>query len=75
MRRSASAGTLRQAERERLAALSPAERVALALALGERDLGLLAARNDQELGEARRALERRRQARRRRSACVDALLA
>jgi hypothetical protein len=75
MRRSTSAETLRNAERERVAALSPAERVALALELGEQDLGLLAANGGQGREEARRALERRRQARRRRSGCLDALLA
>jgi hypothetical protein len=75
MRRSASAETLRRAERERVAALSPAERVALALALGERDLALRTAHSGLEPGEIRRDLERRRQARRRRSACLDALLA
>lgn len=58
-----------------LAASSPAARVEQALALGRRDLALHAARAGTSLAEARRAMERRRQARRRASQALAALLA
>lgn len=58
-----------------LAAASPAARVEQALALGRRDLALHAAQAGVSLAEARRVVERRRQARRRRSKVLDALLA
>jgi hypothetical protein len=58
-----------------LAASSPAARVALALALGRRDLALHAAQAGLSLAEARRVMERRRQARRRASQVLAALLA
>jgi hypothetical protein len=69
------ADRLRHAQRERVAALSPGERVRLALELGRRDLELYARRCGMAPLEARRAVERRVQARRRRSACLQALLA
>lgn len=58
-----------------LPASSPAERVAQALALGQRDLALHAAQAGISLAEARRVMERRRQARRRVSRVLDSLLA
>ncbi|RIL05253.1 MAG: hypothetical protein DCC71_11020 [Proteobacteria bacterium] len=65
---------LRNSEREALARLSASERVALAFDLGRRDLESYAASRGFSLAEARRALERRRQARRTPSACIEALL-
>jgi len=49
-------------------------RVEQALALGRRDLALHAAQAGVSLAEARRAIERRRQARRRTSKVLSALL-
>ena len=66
---------LRRAQREQVAALSPGERVQLALELGRRDLELYARHRGMAPLEARRAVERRVQARRRRSGCLEALLA
>lgn len=54
---------------------SPGARVEQALALGRRDLALHAAQAGVSLAEARRAMERRRQARRRPSKVLAALLA
>ena len=67
---------LRREDREALLRLSPAERVALALALGERDLEAfrVARRQPTSRSEAIRTLERRRQAGRRPAACVTALI-
>ena len=67
---------LRREEQEALLALCPAERVALALALGERDLELFRHASRPPLGreDAGRILERQRQAGRRRSACVEAMI-
>jgi hypothetical protein len=69
------ADLLRDEERAALLALAPSERVALALALGERDLESyrLAQRPPLSREGAIRHLERRRQASRRASACLDAL--
>jgi len=53
---------------------TPAMRVEQALALGRRDLALHAAQAGVSLAEARRAIERRRQARRRTSKVLSALL-
>jgi hypothetical protein len=63
-------------DRAALAALTPAERVALALALGRRDLELFRLAHDPPLDspEAARILERRRQAGRRRSRAIEELL-
>lgn len=69
------ANELTRAERERVAMLSPGERVALALSLGARSLADYAAAHGLDPQSARRELERRRQARRRPSACIEALLA
>lgn len=74
MRESGVANVLRKGEREMVARLSASERVALALELGKRDLEAYASARGVALTEARRELERRRQARRRPSACIEALL-
>ena len=65
---------LRQEDRAALLALTPTERVRLALALGERDLE--AFRRARGLGpsEAARLLERQKQSGRRPSGCVVALI-
>ena len=57
-----------------MAALSPGERVTLALSLGERDVAAYADAHGIDRMTARRALESHRQAGRRRSACIEALL-
>ena len=75
MRRRSVAEELRSAERARVAALSPEARVRLALELGRRSLESFAAREGLSLEVARAKLERRRQARRRRSRCLEDLLA
>jgi len=54
--------------------MTPAERVAHALALGARSLEIYATANGLDAHEARRRIERARQAGRRRSACIEALL-
>jgi hypothetical protein len=68
--------SLRQEDRAALAGLTDAERVALALALGQRDVETfrLAQHPPLSRAEAVRALERRRQAGRRRSACLEELI-
>lgn len=55
------ADDLREASREAMRAMSPEERVALAFALGERDLELYRQANGLTRREARRLLDRRRQ--------------
>lgn len=74
MRRPSVADQATRAERARIAALTPAERVVLALELGERDLAAYAHAHGLGRGDARRALERARQAGRRRAASLEALL-
>jgi hypothetical protein len=74
MRRPSAADALRETERRRVAALSASDRVELALQLGERDLALYAQSHDIPLDAARREMDRRRQARRRKSVCIEALL-
>ena len=71
------ADELRAEDRRALHALGAAERVALALALGKGDLEpfLAARRPPLPRAEARRLLDRQRQRGRRRSGCIDALLA
>lgn len=71
------ADELRAEDRQALHTLGAAERVALALALGERDLEIFRAARHPPLSpaEARRLLDRQRQRGRRRSGCLDALLA
>ena len=70
------ADLLRLDDREAVLHLSPAERVALALALGERDLEAFRAAHHPPLSreEAARILERQRQAGRRPSGCMAALI-
>ena len=74
MRRPSAADALRNDERKRVAALSASDRVELALRLGERDLKLYAQSQGVVLEAARREMNLRRQARRRKSACIEALL-
>ncbi len=74
MRRWSVAGELRSEERARIAALSAEARVQLALELGRRSLESFAARAVLSLESARATLERRRQARRRPSRCLEDLL-
>jgi hypothetical protein len=74
MRRPSTADALRETERRRVAALSASDRVELALQLGERDLALYAQSHEIPVDAARREMDQRRQARRRRSACIEALL-
>ncbi|HME71722.1 MAG TPA: hypothetical protein VKM54_17900 [Myxococcota bacterium] len=75
MRRASVADELRIEHRRDVASLSPSERVLLALKLGRESVELLRARSGLSMEHARRALERRRQSRRRPSACLEALLA
>ena len=75
MRRPSVADASARSERARVAALSPGERIALALDLGGRGLDLYCTASRLSPEAARREVERRRQARRRASACLDALLA
>jgi len=75
MRRRSVANSLRSAEQARIASLEAGERVVLALELGARSLDLYCATSGLAPEAARRALERRAQARRRPSRCLEALLA
>lgn len=70
------ADLLRLEDRKAVLALTPTERVALALALGERDLETFRNARTPRLSrdEAARILERQRQASRRRSRCIEALI-
>lgn len=70
------ADQLRREDREAVLAMTPGERVALALALGERDLETLCKAHRPALTreEAARILERQRQAGRRPSPCVESLI-
>ena len=72
MRRPSVADDTPSDRRARVAALTADERVALAL--GRRDLEIYATASGLVLRAARLAVERRRQARRRPSASLDALL-
>jgi hypothetical protein len=74
MRRRSVADELARAEQERIASLSPGERVALALELGERSLADYAAAHGIGREAARKEFERERQAGRRPSGCIEALL-
>ena len=67
---------LRADDREAVRRLTPSERLGLALALGARDLESfrLAQRPPLSRSDAERALERRRQAGRRRSRCIEELI-
>jgi hypothetical protein len=70
------ADQLRRDDQEAMRQLSPAERVRVALALGARDLKAFHGSQPPGPGraEARRILERRRQALRRASGCMVALI-
>lgn len=74
MRRPSVAQQLSDAERRRVAALTPSERVALALELGRRDLEIFARARGLSLAEARRVQERARQAGRRPCRCIEELI-
>lgn len=67
---------LRVEDREAVGSLSPAARVALALALGQRDLEWFRAAHDPPLkrGEAAQRLERQRQIGRQRSRCIEEII-
>lgn len=67
---------LRGEDRAALLAITPDERVALALALGARDLESFRLAHQPALGseEAARVLERRRQATRRHSRAIEELI-
>ena len=67
---------LRLEDQEAIRRFSPADRVALALALGERDLEAFRGSHEPRLqpAEAARILEHRRQAGRRASGCMAALI-
>ena len=65
------ADVLRQEQAQRLATLTPAERLQLAFELGDADVALLAAAKDISAGEARRRLARSRQAGRTPSRCAQ----
>jgi hypothetical protein len=71
-----AADLLRAEDRAALAAMSADARVALALALGRRDLEAFRLAHEPPLAppDAARALERRRQAGRRPSRCIEDLL-
>jgi hypothetical protein len=71
------ADALRREERDAMLVLGAAERVALALRLGERDLESFRRAVDPAWPRAGavRELERRRQAQRRRSACLESIIA
>jgi len=70
------ADDLKRADSEAMAASTPAERLALAFALGDRDLRLFAQSHSPPLSldAARRELERRRQAARTPCACIEELI-
>jgi mevalonate pyrophosphate decarboxylase len=64
------AGRLRREELERLLALSPSERIEIALGLGDSDAALFAAARAIPVEEARRLLRLQRQDGRRLSRCA-----
>jgi hypothetical protein len=65
------ADDLRRQQRQDLASLTPAERVALALRLGRRDVETFAATQGLTTKEAEQRLRSRRQRGRRPSRCMD----
>ncbi len=65
---------LRDEDREALLALTPTQRVTLALTLGERDLEAFRRARGLSRDEAARILERQKQHGRRASACLAALI-
>ena len=74
MRRPSVADELKKREREDIAALSFEERMALSLSLGERELEILCRAQGLERSEAIRLLQRRRQAGRTPSKCIQDLI-
>jgi hypothetical protein len=70
VRRRSVADRTQELERQRSAALSAAQRVAEALALGERDLELAVSATRRDREQMRRDLERQRQQGRRLSRCM-----
>lgn len=74
MRRPSVAQDTASERRRRFEGLSTDERMALALELGRRHLTAYAEANGLTVTDARALLERRRQARRRPSASIEALL-
>jgi hypothetical protein len=68
------ANTLRDEDRRELQSLTAAQRVALALALGDRDLEAFRLAGNFDSEEAARLLGRRRQAGRRPSRCLSELV-
>ncbi len=73
MRRHSVADDLRDMQRREVAALTPEERVELALRLGAESFEVLAARQRLSPEVARRARDREKQKHRRRSGCLEAL--
>ena len=65
------ADELREEDRQRLLAMTPWERMDLALRLGERDITLYSEAHGVSREEARDRLQRARHAGRRPSACAD----
>jgi hypothetical protein len=68
------ADDLRQRDREAVLALSPEERIDLALRLGDEDLELFCRIQGLDRREAIRVLQRRRQAGRRPSQCMTEII-
>jgi hypothetical protein len=68
------ADDLRQRDREAVLKLSPEERIALALRLGDEDLELFCRAQGLDRSEAIRVLQRRRQAGRRPSRCMTEII-
>lgn len=68
------ADDLRQRDRDAVLKLSPGERIALALRLGERDLELFCRAQGLDRETAVRVLRRRRQAGRRPSRCMTEII-
>jgi hypothetical protein len=75
MRRASIANELRAELAREVDALSPSDRVELALKLGVESLELLAAQAGISIEEAQRSRDARKQTGRRQSGCVAALLA
>ena len=65
---------LKAEDRERVLAMTPAERVALALARGKRDREIFAAAHGVTTEDARRIFERQRQTGRRPSRCTHEVI-
>jgi hypothetical protein len=68
------ADDLKAEDRERLLAMTPAERVARALALGKRDREIFGAAHGLNPEDARRVLDRQRHVGRRLSCCLEELI-